>query len=424
VLYKYTIEGIIKVFDYIESQRKIGVFMQMSHRISGFQCSPIRRLSPLARAAKKRGVHVHYLNIGQPDIKTPQIALDAAKNYSKPNIPYGPSEGLLKLREGMVDYYKKQGVEDLTSDDILITTGGSEAIQFAFMTLCDPYDEVIIPEPYYTNVTSFARTAMVNLVPVTSLIEDDFALPPIAEFEAKITRKTGAILLCSPNNPTGYVYTKDEMLQLLELCKRNDIFLIVDEVYREFCYEGEFSSVLTFDEYSDRVVCIDSFSKRYSMCGARIGALVSKNSDFRDSVLKLSQARLCPPEIEQIIAIAALKTDSSYLENVNKEYKKRRDFLTEGLSKIPNIKSACPKGAFYLVAELPVDDAEKFAIFLLNDFSYEKETVMIAPAEDFYVTNGIGKKQARIAYVLNTHDLGRALICLEKGLEAYNKLSK
>jgi aspartate aminotransferase len=398
--------------------------MQMSHRISGFQCSPIRRLSPLARAAEKKGIHVHHLNIGQPDIKTPQVALDAAKNYSKPNIPYGPSEGLPELREGMADYYKKHGVDNLTSDDILITTGGSEAIQFAFMTLCDPYDEVIIPEPYYTNVTSFAKTAMVNLVPVTSRIEDGFSLPPLKDFEEKISRKTGAILLCSPNNPTGYIYNKEEMIQLLKLCKKNDIFLIVDEVYREFCYEGKFTSVLTFEEYSDRVVCIDSFSKRYSMCGARIGALVSKNNEFLESVLKLSQARLCPPEIEQLIAIAALKTDSSYLEKVKEEYKARRDFLTEGLDKIPNVISSRPKGAFYLIAELPVDDAENFAIFLLKDFSYERETVMIAPAEDFYVSNGIGKKQARIAYVLNTDDLGKALKCLDKGLEAYNKLSK
>lgn len=394
--------------------------MQMSHRISGFQASPIRRLSPLARAAEKRGTKIHYLNIGQPDIDTPQVALDAVHNYSKSYIPYGPSEGLTELREGLVDYYKTLGVDDLDSEDILITTGGSEAIQFSFMALCDPFDEVIIPEPYYTNVTSFARAAMVNLVPVTSIIEDNFALPPIEEFEAKITRKTGAILLCSPNNPTGYIYTKDEMLQLLELVKRNDIFLIVDEVYREFCYNGEFTSILTFSEYSDRVVCVDSFSKRYSMCGARIGALVSKNSDFLESVLKLSQARLCPPDIEQEAAIAALKTDRTYIAKVKEEYKERRDFLCNSLSKIGGIISCVPKGAFYLVAQLPVDNAEDFAKFLLKDFSYEGESVMIAPAEDFYVTNGIGKKQARIAYVLNTNELGRAIKCLEEGLKAYN----
>lgn len=394
--------------------------MQMSHRISGFQCSPIRRLSPYAVAAAKKGIKVHYLNIGQPDIKTPEEALNAVRNYSKPNIPYGPSEGLYELRESVVEYYKNHDV-DLDVEDVLITTGGSEALQFSFMTLCDPFDEIIIPEPYYTNVTSFARTAMVDLVPITSRIEDSFSLPPIEEFEKRITRKTGAILLCSPNNPTGYIYTKEEMKSILELCKKYDIFLIVDEVYREFCYEDEFSSVLTYKGYEDRVVCIDSFSKRFSMCGSRIGAVVTKNEEFKANILKLSQARLCPPDIEQVAAIAALKTSPSYLADVKEEYKKRRDFLSNGLKKIDGIISSTPKGAFYLVAELPVDDAEKFAIFMLNEFSYENETVMIAPAEDFYVTPKIGKKQARIAYVLNTSDLERALICLEKGLKAYQE---
>ncbi|MCY1151764.1 MAG: pyridoxal phosphate-dependent aminotransferase [Sphaerochaetaceae bacterium] len=392
----------------------------MSHRISGFQCSPIRRLSPYAVAAAKKGIKVHYLNIGQPDIKTPEEALNAVRNYSKPNIPYGPSEGLYELRESVVEYYKNHDV-DLDVEDVLITTGGSEALQFSFMTLCDPFDEIIIPEPYYTNVTSFARTAMVDLVPITSRIEDSFSLPPIEEFEKRITRKTGAILLCSPNNPTGYIYTKEEMKSILELCKKYDIFLIVDEVYREFCYEDEFSSVLTYKGYEDRVVCIDSFSKRFSMCGSRIGAVVTKNEEFKANILKLSQARLCPPDIEQVAAIAALKTSPSYLADVKEEYKKRRDFLSNGLKKIDGIISSTPKGAFYLVAELPVDDAEKFAIFMLNEFSYENETVMIAPAEDFYVTPKIGKKQARIAYVLNTSDLERALICLEKGLKAYQE---
>ncbi len=394
--------------------------MQMSHRISGFQCSPIRRLSPYAVAAAARGIKIHYLNIGQPDIKTPDGALEAVHNYEKPTIPYGPSEGLLELREGLVDYYKKVGV-DIDVKDVMITTGGSEALQFTFMTLCDPYDEVIVPEPYYTNVTSFARAAMVNLVPITSRIEDSFSLPPIEEFEKRITRKTGAILLCSPNNPTGYIYTKEEMQSILELCEKKDIFLIVDEVYREFCYEEEFNSVLNYTKYQDRVVCIDSFSKRYSMCGSRIGAVVTKNDDFKANMLKLSQARLCPPDIEQIAAIAALKTSPSYLVEVKEEYKKRRDFLSDGLKNIEGVISSKPKGAFYLVAELPVDDAEKFAIFLLDEFNYENETVMIAPAEDFYVTPKIGKRQARIAYVLNTDDLSRALICLDKGLKAYKE---
>lgn len=394
--------------------------MRMSHRISGFQCSPIRRLSPYAVAAAKKGIKIHYLNIGQPDIHTPIEALEAVRSYSETNIPYGPSEGLYELREGIVDYFSNIGV-DVDVEDVLITTGGSEALQFAFMTLCDPYDEIIIPEPYYTNVTSFARTAMVDLIPITSEIEDSFSLPPIEEFEKKITKKTGAILLCSPNNPTGYIYTKKEMEDILSLCKKHDIFLIVDEVYREFCYEEEFTSVLSYKGYEDRVVCIDSFSKRFSMCGSRIGAVIAKNEEFKANILKLSQARLCPPDIEQVAAIAALKADSSYLVDVKEEYRKRRDFLSEGLQKIEGVVSSTPKGAFYLVAELPVDDAEKFAIFLLKEFNYEGETVMIAPAEDFYVTPLIGKKQARIAYVLNTDDLARALICLEKGLKAYQE---
>ncbi len=394
--------------------------MQMSRRISGFQCSPIRRLSQYAVAAAQKGVKVHHLNIGQPDINSPKEALDAVRNYSKPYIPYGPSEGLYELREGVVNYYKTIDV-DIDVDDVLITTGGSEALQFAFMTLCDPYDEIIIPEPYYTNVTSFARTAMVDLVPITSRIEDGFSLPPIEEFERRITRKTGAILLCSPNNPTGHIYSKEEMLTILDLCKRADIFLIVDEVYREFCYEDQFYSVLNYKDYEDRIVCIDSFSKRYSMCGSRIGAVVTKNEEFKANILKLSQARLCPPDIEQVAALAALSTDSSYLDNVKNEYKKRRDFLSAGLQKIDGVISTTPKGAFYMVAELPVDDAEKFAIFMLSEFSYENETVMIAPAEDFYVTPKIGKKQARLAYVLNTDDLARALICLEEGLIAYKE---
>ncbi|MFA7168808.1 MAG: pyridoxal phosphate-dependent aminotransferase [Sphaerochaetaceae bacterium] len=395
--------------------------MQMSHRISGFQCSPIRRLSPYARLAELEGKRVFHLNIGQPDIKTPSQVLDAIHGYNEQTIAYGASEGLQALREALPSYYEKYGLS-VTPDDILITTGGSEAIQFAFMTLCDPYDEVIIPEPYYTNVDSFARVAMVDLVPVTSKFEDGFALPPISEFAAKITRKTGAILLCSPNNPTGHVYSREELLALLKLVKEHDIFLIVDEVYREFCYDGNrFTSILSFPEYADRVICIDSFSKRYSMCGSRIGALVSKNRDVLDSALKLSQARLCPPDIEQIAALAALDTDDSYIEAVRSEYQMRRDILVEGLNKIDKVKCQCPKGAFYLVAELPVDDAEKFAIFMLKDFSLDGETVMLAPCEDFYVTKGIGRRQVRLAYVINPEALRHSLRCLDAGLKEYRK---
>lgn len=393
--------------------------MQMSHRISAFQCSPIRRLSPYARDAVKRGVKVYHLNIGQPDIKTPVQVIEAVRNYDESIIAYGASEGMQELRDALPAYYATYGLE-VKSEDILITTGGSEALQFAFMTLCDPYDEVIIPEPYYTNVSSFAHSAMVELVPVTSKMEDGFALPDISEFEKRITRKTGAILICSPNNPTGHVYTRDEMVALLELCKRHDIFLIVDEVYREFCYDGkQFTSVLSFPEYAERIICVDSFSKRYSMCGSRIGALISKNKDVLENALKLAQARLCPPDIEQVAAIAALKTDPSYLREVKAEYEKRRDFIVSALTKIEGVKCSCPKGAFYMVAELPVDDAEKFALFMLRDFNLDGETVMVAPCEDFYVTKGVGRRQVRIAYVLNTHDLDRAARCIEAGLTAY-----
>lgn len=393
--------------------------MHMSHRISAFQCSPIRRLSPYARDAVRRGIKVYHLNIGQPDIKTPEQVIKAVRSYDEKIIAYGNSEGRQELREALPSYYEKYGLK-VQADDILITTGGSEALQFAFMTLCDPYDEVIIPEPYYTNVASFAHSAMVTLVPVTSKMEDGFALPDISEFEKRISRKTGAILVCSPNNPTGHVYTHDELLQLLQLCERHDIFLIVDEVYREFCYdEKQFTSVLSFPEYADRVICVDSFSKRYSMCGSRIGALISKNKEVLENALKLAQARLCPPDIEQVAACAALDTDDFYLIEVREEYEKRRDFLVEHLQKIEGVKCSTPKGAFYMVAELPVDDAEKFAIFMLKDFNLQGKTVMVAPCEDFYVTEGLGHTQVRIAYVLNTDDLAEAVACIDAGLKAY-----
>ncbi len=396
--------------------------MQMSHRIDGFQCSPIRRLSPYADEAVRKGVKVYHLNIGQPDIKTPEPALKAVREYSQQTIAYGPSEGLFALRGALSQYYKGYHCP-IEPEDILITTGGSEAIQFSFMTVCDPYDEVIIPEPYYTNVASFGGVAMVNLVPVTSRMDDGFVLPTIEDFESKITRKTGAILLCNPNNPTGHVYTREELLQLLKLVKKHDIFLIVDEVYREFCYDGKnFVSVLSFPEYADRVVCIDSFSKRFSMCGSRVGALVSKNKDFLGGVLKLCQARLCPPVIEQHAALAALEADeSAYIAQVKKEYQERRNVLVHGLHAIDGVKCNTPKGAFYLVAELPVDDAEKFALFLLRDFNLDGETVMVAPCADFYVNKKLGTRQVRLAYVINPNDLRHALKCLAAGLKAYRK---
>jgi len=393
--------------------------MKMSNRISAFQASPIRRLSPYAREAVGQGKKVYHLNIGQPDIKTPEGVLEAIQQYQDPIIAYGPSEGDDRLRSALPAYYATYGV-DVKPEEIMITTGGSEALLFTFMTLCDPGDEVIIPEPYYTNVSSFARSAMVELIPVTSHLEDGFALPPMENLEDLITAKTKAILLCSPNNPTGHIYSKEDLERTLELCEKHDLFLVVDEVYREFCYDGEvFTSILTFEEHADRVVCVDSFSKRYSMCGARVGAIISRNKDFLNNALKLAQARLCPPNIEQVAATAALKTDASYLIEVKKEYESRRDFLVDALLKVDGIKTTKPKGAFYLIAELPVEDAEDFAIFLLRDFDLNGKTVMLAPAEDFYETKGIGKKQVRIAYVLNKEDLGEAVACLAAGLAAY-----
>ena len=393
--------------------------MRMSNRISDFQASPIRRLVPYANDAKRRGVHVFHLNIGQPDIITPPHVIDAVQNYAPKIIAYGQSEGELDLREALPGYYRTFGV-DISADDIMITTGGSEAIQFVFMTLCDPGDEVIVPEPYYTNVGAFAHSASVVLKAVTSRLEDDFSLPKIDQFREQITERTRAILLCSPNNPTGHIYTDEEFRQILKLVEEHDIFLIVDEVYREFCYDcKEFTSALLYPEYADRVIVVDSFSKRYSMCGARIGTLISRNHAVLEGAMKLAQARLCPPDIEQVAALAAVKTPREYLDRVKAEYQNRRDFIVEKLRSIPGVTCSVPKGAFYLIAELPVADAEDFCIFLLRDFQLNGQTVMIAPAEGFYVTPGLGKWEVRIAYVLNTVDLGHAMECLKAALEAY-----
>lgn len=394
--------------------------MRLSKRIDGFQASPIRRLVPYANDAKKRGVHIFHLNIGQPDIKTPPQVIEAVRNYDKEIIAYGQSEGDLALREALPSYYKNYNV-DLTYEDILITTGGSEAIQFVFMTLADPGDEIIVVEPYYTNVDSFAKSANVKLKAVTSTIEDNFVLPTIDEFEKQITAKTRAIMLCSPNNPTGHIYTDEEYQQILKLIKKYNLFLIVDEVYKEFCYDGkEFISILTYTDFSDHIVVVDSFSKRYSMCGSRIGTLISRNHDILNGAMKLAQARLCPPDIEQHAALAAVtKTDKAYLGLVKKEYEKRRNFIVKELSKIEGIVCSVPKGAFYLVAKLPVKDAEDFCIYLLKDFNLNNQTVMLAPAEGFYVSDDLGKDEVRIAYVLKEEDLKSAVNCLKAALESY-----
>ena len=395
--------------------------MQMSNRISSFQASPIRRLVPYSRHAQNKGTHVLPLPLGHPDLKPPKQAPHPTRSYATAIIEYGISEGELFLRRGLADYYKKYGLK-IAPEDIMITTGGSEAIQFVFMTLCDPYDEFIIPEPYYTNVATFANIAMVTLRPVTSSSDDNFALPSIDEFEKRINKKTMGIMLCSPNNPTGHVYTNEELRGLLELCRKHDIFLVVDEVYREFCYDGKsFTSVLSFSEYQDRVICIDSFSKRFSMCGSRIGAIVTRNRDVLDSAMKLAQARLCPPAVEEVAAAAALTAPDDYVEEVRAEYERRRNVMISRMQRIPGVRCNLPKGSFYFVVDLPVDDAEKFAIFMLRDFSYKGCTAMFAPAEGFYVTPGLGKQQARIAYVLNEDELLMAAECIERGLAAYRR---
>ena len=398
--------------------------MDISNRIRGFQASPIRRLSPYARAAKERGIKVYHLNIGQPDIKSPVEAIQAIHNYPNEIIAYGESDGDMELRKALVKYYHDNVGVDISVDDVLITTGGSEAILFSLMTLCDPGDEVIVPEPYYTNVHSFARMANVSIVSVTSLLEDNFALPPLKTIEEKITSKTRAILLNSPNNPTGHIYSPKELETILKMCEDHDIFLIVDEVYREFCYDGlSFTSILKYEQYAERVICIDSVSKRFSMCGARVGALISRNRNVIRETLKLSQARLCSPTVEQHASLAAFSAPPEYLESVKAEYEKRRNFIVKSLHSIPGVKCARPNGAFYLIARLPVEDAEDFAIFMLRDFDYKGETVMLAPAEGFYESKDLGRDQVRIAYVLNTDDLAKACTCLKEGLKAYNSRS-
>ena len=395
--------------------------MKTSQRIRAFQASPIRRLVPYANKAKQRGVHVYHLNIGQPDIKTPQEAIQAVRSYDKEIIAYGQSEGEMELRTSLIGYYKQFGAS-LDVEDIYITTGGSEAIQFAFMVLCDPGDEIIVPEPYYTNVGSFAYAANITLKAVTSRIEEGFALPDISEFEKQITPKTKAIMLCSPNNPTGHIYTEDELIKILKLVEKYDLFLIVDEVYREFCYDGKtFISILAYPEYDQRVVMVDSFSKRYSMCGSRIGTFVTKNKEILEGVVKLAQARLCPPVIEQVAAMAATTAPQSYIDEVKKEYQERRDCIVQELQRIDGVICSEPKGAFYLIAKLPVEDAEDFCLFLLNDYQLDNKTVMLAPAQGFYVSNQLGKDEVRIAYVLNKEDLKAAVRIIKGALEVYPK---
>ena len=394
--------------------------MEISKRSSSMQSSPIRKLAPYADAAKRHGIHVYHLNIGQPDIKTPVCGLDALKAVDRTILEYSPSQGMLSLRAKMVSYYAEYGI-DLSPDEIIITTGGSEAVEFAYMACLDPGDEIIVTDPSYANYMAFAQSAGVVMKPIHTSIDDGFKLPPVEKFEEQITPKTKAILICNPNNPTGYLYTKDEMRQIRDIVKKYDLFLFSDEVYREFIYSKEpYISACHLEGIENNVVLIDSVSKRYSECGIRIGALITKNKDVREAVMKFCQARLSPPLIGQIIAEASLSTPQAYLDQVYDEYLARRDFCIEGLNKIPGVYSPKPMGAFYTMARLPVEDAEDFCKWCLTDFSYKGQTVMMAPGSGFYTDPADGRDEVRMAYVLNREDLGKALEVLAKALEAYN----
>lgn len=391
----------------------------ISQRGIDMPASPIRKLVPLANKAKEKGIVVYHLNIGQPDLPTPEVAMEAMRNIDRTVLEYSPSEGIRSFREKLVNYYDKFNI-NVTADDIIITTGGSEAVFFSFMAALDPGDEIIVPEPAYANYMAFAISAGAVIKTIPSTIEEGFALPSFEKFEELITPRTKAILICNPNNPTGYLYTQKEMNQLRDLVKKYDLFLFSDEVYREFCYTGApYISAFHLKGIENNVVLVDSVSKRYSECGIRIGALVTKNEQIKTSVMKWCQARLSPPLVGQIIAEASLDTPEEYMLDVYNEYVERRKFLIDGLNRIPGCYSPIPMGAFYTVAKLPVDDADKFCSWCLSDFEYEGQTVMMAPGSGFYTTPGLGKNQVRIAYVLKKSDLAKALQVLAKALEAY-----
>jgi len=395
------------------------IMPNISNKGQQMPASPIRKLVPYAEEAKKRGVKVYHLNIGQPDIKTPQIALDAVKNSNIEVLEYSRSEGSELYRTKLADYYAQKNIK-VSAQDIVVTTGGSEALLFAIGSITDVGDEIIIPEPFYANYNGFTTASGVKVVPVVSSIDTAFALPPIEDFEKLITPRTKAILICNPGNPTGYMYSHEEILKLKDLVLKHDLFLIADEVYREFVYDGlKHFSVMEEDGLDEHAIMIDSVSKRYSMCGARIGCLVTKNKEVIATVLKFAQARLSPPTYEQIAAEAALETPDSYFKEVNQEYRERRDVLVDELRKIPGVKVPLPKGAFYCVVELPVNDADDFAQWLLEKFEDQKETVMVAPASGFYSTPGEGKKEVRMAYVLKKDDLIRSVEILAKALKVY-----
>jgi aspartate aminotransferase len=391
----------------------------ISEKGRAMPASPIRKLVPYAEEAKKKGIKVYHLNIGQPDIPTPEVALNALRNLDLKVIEYSHSAGNESYRLKLAAYYCKIGI-NIDYTELLITTGGSEAILFALMSCINPGDEVITPEPFYANYNGFATTAGVKIVPVTSYIKNDFALPPVSEIEKKITSKTKGILVCNPNNPTGYLYSKQELLELRDIVKKHDLFLFSDEAYREFCYDGaEHFSAMKLEGIPDNVVMLDSVSKRYSECGVRIGALVTRSKEVISTALKFGQARLSPPGLGQIAGEASIDTPPVYFKEVNKEYTARRNFMVETLNKIPGVYCPRPKGAFYSVVKLPVDDSDRFAQWLLEKFEYKNQTVMVAPASGFYSTPGYGKNEVRIAYVLKIDDLKNAMETLAEALKVY-----
>ncbi len=396
--------------------------MNISKRGIEIQESPIRKLKPYADKAIAAGVRVYFINIGQPDIVTPQPVWDAFKNCQDKVLSYGPAQGFQDLRQAIADYFTGYNI-DLNAENVLITVGGSEAIQFAFNVVSDPGEEIIIPEPFYTNYNGYESSANVKIVPLTLNVADGFRLPPSEEIEAKISDKTKAILLCSPNNPTGTVYTAEELDRIVNLAKQYDLFLIADEVYKEFVYDGAtHKSILEYDEIRDRAIVIDSISKRFSCCGARIGALITRNQEVYQAALKFAQARLCPPTMEQRAALAAYRMGKDYFEPVRKEYQKRRDILCEELKDIPGIIMHKPQGAFYIIVRLPIKDSEHFVRWMLTDFRLDNETSMVAPAQGFYSSSGRGTNEVRIAYVLKEEDLKRAITVLKAGIQEYNRL--
>ncbi len=392
--------------------------LEISQRGQAMPASPIRKLVPYAEAAKKRGTKVYHLNIGQPDIETPKMVLDAVRNSHFKVLEYSHSAGNESYRKKLVEYYKSVGI-NINSNQIIITTGGSEAIQFGFMTCLDAGDEVIIPEPFYANYNGFAVAAGVTVVPVTSHIENGFALPPIEEFEKKITPKTKAIVICNPNNPTGYLYTEGEMEQLRKMILKYNLYLFSDEAYREFCYEGKQISAMHLEGVDDNVILMDTISKRYSACGGRIGAFITKNQSVLDAAMKFAQARLSPPSFAQIAGEAAIDLPADYFDTTKAEYKSRRDLIVKRLNAMERVFCPNPGGAFYAMAKLPIDDADIFCQWLLESFSFQNQTVMLAPATGFYGSPGLGRQEVRLAYVLNLNDINKAMDCLEEALKIY-----